>query len=794
MATAGVHGFPPALTSFVGRAVQVDEVAGLLGEFRLVTVTGPGGVGKTRLAVEVARRVANRFADGAWLVELSAVREPELVPTSVAAALGVPLSPGKSPLEALAETLTRRQLLLVVDNCEHMLAAAADLFGEVLLAADDVRILATSREPVGVTGEARYRLAPLSLPGPDEGASGSEAVALFVDRARQADPHFTSDSETGALVARLVAGLDGMPLAIELAAARVEALGVAQLVERLDGRFGLLTGGDRRAAARQRSLAAAVDWSYQLLSSDERRVFRLMSIFPAPFTLDAAEAVGGAGTGPLILHLVDCSMLVPPRTGPDGRARYAMLESLRAFAAERRAEAGERPAAALAAFVLGVAEAAAAQLETSAQELAAGHRMDAEDRALHQALAWALEHDRDIALRLALAMAPWWVLRGNYAAGYELLAAAAAVAMEGSPEWCAAQFWLGRLARTPGYATGLDHFTAVRDVLTGRRVSPLLVEALNERSICLLNLGRIPEAADEARRSVELARELDYPAGEARALHVLGGAAAYAGDHETSLVWLRQAQRIDPARLPGHLGRRCLIGLAIALDEVGEPGEAQRHCTRGLAQAREAGDLRDQADCLELMTRLALKAGRVSEAAAHMREGVEIGVRMGRDFILIDYLDLCGHLCALTQRPADALTVWSAHAALLRVSELLDLPSEGQRRQEPLRAARQVLGPDQAWAVEERGAAMGLATAAEYMLMLTTPPQQSDHAPGLARLSARERELVTLVAQGRTDAQIAAQLFISIRTVRSHLDRIREKSGCRRRADLTRLALEAGLV
>jgi predicted ATPase len=322
MATAGVHGFSPALTSFIGRAVQVDEIAGLLAGCRLVTVTGPGGVGKTRLAAEVARRVADRFADEVWLVELAAVHDPDLVPACVLTAAGIQLDPGASPREALTAALARRQLLLVIDNCEHLLEAVADLCGALLPVADDVRILATSREPLGLAGETRYRLAPLSLPEPGVTAERSEAVALFADRARQADPHFTLDRDTAALVARLVAGLDGVPLAIELAAARVEALGVTQLVERLHDRFGLLTGGDRRAAARQRSLAAAVEWSYQLLGGDEQRVFRLVSVFPAPFTLKAAEAVAGADTGPLILHLVDCSRRCG-LTRPDGWPRPA---------------------------------------------------------------------------------------------------------------------------------------------------------------------------------------------------------------------------------------------------------------------------------------------------------------------------------------------------------------------------------------------------------------------------------------------------------------------------------------
>jgi predicted ATPase len=394
----GVYGFPAAMTSFVGRAEAVSEVAGLLGEYRLVTVTGPGGAGKTRLAGEVAGRVAGRFADGVWLAELASVRDPALVPAAVAAALGVRDQPGVGvpAAEAIAQVLARQQLLLVLDNCEHVIAAAAGLCAGLLAACDDVRVLATSREPLRAAGEAGYRLAPLTLPSPGDAADveGSEAVALFADRARRADMRFALDGETAPAVAQLVTRLDGMPLAIELAAARVEALGVTQLLDRIDDRFGLLTAGGRLAASRQRSLAATVAWSYQLLDKQERRVFRQVSVFPAGFTLEAAEAVAGAGAGPAVLRLVDCSLISPPRAGPDGRSRYVMLETLRAYGAGLLAGAGEQDVAAvaLAGYALQVAEEAAG-LQTGTGELAAARRLDAEDATMPQVLAWAMEHD-----------------------------------------------------------------------------------------------------------------------------------------------------------------------------------------------------------------------------------------------------------------------------------------------------------------------------------------------------------------------------------------------------------------
>jgi predicted ATPase/DNA-binding CsgD family transcriptional regulator len=787
------------VTSFVGRAAEVSEVAGLLAECRLVTVTGPGGVGKTRLAAEVARRVAGRFADGVWLAELAGVSEPALVPAAVAVALGVRQAPGVPVVDSVAEVLARRQLLLVLDNCEHVLAAVAQLCGALLPVADDARILATSREPVGVAGESRYRLAALPLPTSPAEAGGSEAVVLFADRARQADSRFTLGPETASDVTRLVRGLDGMPLAIELAAARVEALGVAGLADRLDDRFRLLAGGDRLAAARHRSLAAAVGWSYGLLAEPQRRVFRKLTVFPGPFTLEAAEAVAGADAGPTVLHLVDCSLLSPPRAGPDGRSRYPMLETVRAYGADRLAEAceGREAAAALAGFALGVAEAAAAGLETSRGEVAAGLWLDAEDTTVHRVLAWALGHDPLVAVRLAVALGPWWFVRGRWASGYDLLSAAAGQAAEGGQQWCAAQFWLGCMSQDT--AVGPGHFEAARDALARQSASPLLCLALACRATCVANLGRLAEAEGEAHQALALARQIGDPAGEAQALLVLALAALYDGDTRTSLAWCRRAQRIDTACLPGWLSRGVSSILIIALTEAGELADAERACAAALAAARDAGVF-DQAYYLLSMACLDIRAGRLLEAAAHLREAAKLAARLyGIRSLLMDVLDVCGHLCADTDRPADAVTAWAAMAAWEERSGMPSWPPDTRLREEPLRNARRALGPEAARAAEERGTAMGPAAAAEYVTLLAAgdapqTPGSAAVAPGLPRLSARERELVTLVAQGRTDAQIAEQLFISVRTVRSHLDRIRDKSGCRRRADLTRLALQTGLA
>ena len=801
-AVSGVHGFPAMLTSFIGRAGPAREVASLLAEHRLVTVTGPGGVGKTRLAGQVARAVAGRFADGTWLAELAPVPDGAQVPVAVAAALGVREQPGVPVGEALARVLARQQLLVVLDNCEHVIGAAAELCAGLLAACDDVRVLATSREPLAVAAEARYRLGPLALPAPGDPAegAGAEAVRLFADRARLVDARFALDGQTGPAVAALVIRLDGMPLAIELAAARVEALGVAQMLDRLDNRFALLSAGQRLATSRHRSLAAAVEWSYRLLDDSERRVFRAASMFPGPFTLEAAEAVAGQDAGPVVLRLVDCSLLVPPRPGPDGRYRYAMLETLRAYGARLLAEAGEagRAAAALAGYALGVAGQAAAGLQTTTGEAAAARRLDAEDATLRQVLAWAMDHDAAMALRLAASLAPWWHLRGRLHSQYPLLREAAGRAEPGGDAWCTAQFWLGLTAVwSADPIAALGHFTAVRDAIGDRGPSRALAGCLAGRSLALAGLRRAGEAAGDGRLAVALARETGDRPAEVLALVLSAIVALEAGDSGGGEELARQARQVT-ADIPGWMARASGSILTEALIGVGDLAAAERSCAATLALARDAGDLGALPRLLVRMATVDLRAGRI-EAAASRRcagEALQIAPQSNGQTAVYACLDCCGYLCAAAGRAAEAATVWAALDALVRhAGWSIDAAEERDLLDERLAQVRHTLGPARTQAAEDRGAAMSLATATEYALMLTDPsPPPSATPSGAVKLSARERELVTLIAQGRTNAQIAAELYISIRTVNSHLDRIRDKTGCRRRADLTRLALSTGLV
>ena len=343
---AVVHGLPAALTSFVGRGGPVREVAGLLAEHRLVTVTGPGGSGKTRLAGEVARRVAARFADGAWLVELAPVADPGQVAAVVAAALGVREQPGLPAAEALARVLARQQLLLVLDNCEHVIAAAAGLCAELVAACDDLRVLATSREPLRVGGEARYRLGPLAVPDPDDlaDAAKAEAVVLFADRARQADAHFVAGRPDRAGRWRgWWRGWTGCRWRSSWPrpGPRRWAWAGCWTGWRTGSRCWPAGTGWRRPGSGPwpRPWSGATSCS----DDDERRAFRAVSVFPGPFTLEGAEAVAGADAGLAVLRLVDCSLLVPPRTGADGRSAVCDagdVARLRGEAAGRGRRAG----------------------------------------------------------------------------------------------------------------------------------------------------------------------------------------------------------------------------------------------------------------------------------------------------------------------------------------------------------------------------------------------------------------------------------------------------------------------
>jgi non-specific serine/threonine protein kinase len=428
---------PAQPAAFIGRERELAEVRALAESSRLVTLTGPGGSGKTRLGLQVAAGLLGGHGDGVWLVELAEVAREDAVVPAISRALGIAGQPGRPVLDVLLDALAPQDLLIVLDNCEHLIGACAKAADVILRRCPRVRLLATSREPLGIGGETIYRVPPLSLPAPGRcgvaAAESCDAVALFADRARAQGAGLSLDEQTAAVVVSICRQLDGMPLAIELAAARLRSLSLTDLHARLGQRFGLLTGGSRTALARQQTLRATVEWSYSLLTGLERSLLGRMSVFAEGFDLAAAEAVCGFGgteasevTG-LLGSLVDKSLVVAEPAG--GALRYRLLETIRLFAAEKLAETGPGEAAAVAAahctHFLAVAEAAAPHL-TGPDQGRWLARLDADQASLRRAAGYAAaDPDRTAqVLRFGAALRRYWMARGGEWEAFDLLAPA----------------------------------------------------------------------------------------------------------------------------------------------------------------------------------------------------------------------------------------------------------------------------------------------------------------------------------------------------------------------------------
>src|SRR5271166_3082094 len=538
------HNLPVQLTSFVGRDVQMTQLRGILAENRLVTLTGAGGVGKTRLAVHIAAELADQFDDGVRYVDLAPITVPEVVPVTVARVLGLPDQPGRSTMDTLVRFVRDRQTLVVLDNCEHLLDASAALAVALLGAAPRLTLLATSREPLGVTGEVTWQVPSLSL--------ADEAIELFADRARLARPDFTITEDAAADVAEICRRLDGMPLAIELAAARVRALSVRQIVDSLHDRFRLLTGGARTAVRRQQTLRASVDWSHALLTEPEQVLFRRLAVFSGDFDLDAAQAVGASReveTYQLMDQLsllVDKSLVVADDTGAG--MRYRLLETVRQYAQEKLGESGEADE------VRGRHRdhytAIAAELEshghTADDRLLAWAQTEIDN--LRTAFAWSRENsDPEAALRLILSLRPLW-LRGG---------------------------------RVQEALAGLD--TVLADPDHSGIAPAVWAAAVAEQSI-LAAFAAIPTELGRPREALEIAREIDDPALIAPALTACGMSAIY--NPELAQQYLAEA--IDVARAAGDRWSLCQIlsYQATVGDYAGEPIAA-------IAAAQEGRDLAD---------------------------------------------------------------------------------------------------------------------------------------------------------------------------------------------------------
>ena len=695
---------PEEPDSFIGRERELGELRRLVFATRALTLCGPGGIGKTRLALRLLASVAAEFPDGVCFVELADLRQPDLVIPHVAATLGISEEPGRPLAETLADALRSRRLLLALDNCEHLIGACAQLCRRLLTSSSSVRLVMTSREPLRVAGETIWPVPPLSMTSVRTVNSAgkpecTEAVRLFADRAAASNPGFTVGPENAAVVVSICQALDGLPLAIELAAARARMLPVEQIGARLGDRLELLTGGDRSAAPRQHTLRATIEWSYEMLSGPEQALFRRLSVF-AGWSLEMAEqvCVDGDITTAAILGLtgalVDKSLVVvEPELA--GQARYRMLDTIREYAAARLAENGEA-----AAFQRALRD---YTLRTAEKHLAIGmakvpvpwpvrvdcsRRYEADSGNVSQVLGWCLAHgDVETGLRICVAVSPRWMVRGTVAEGSEWLGSfwdldcsALPSRVQGPALVVGAQLTLSRdpaTAQTMA-AEGLGLCEDAGDAFWA-------AGALNLLSESALQAGRTGEAVAHANRALAVAQAAGDGWNEGYALGTRAAAAAREGR-------LREAQQLASASL-GLMRRidqqwgaaRALLGLGDLARFRGRPGEAHGCYVEALPILREIGARPEIARCLAGLGRVAMDLGGVEQARRHLTRSIQLSQDTGMRIGVARGLEAFAALAVHEERPELAVQLAAAAATLRMAVGLPPLAARAERYLGPAR-------------------------------------------------------------------------------------------------------------
>ncbi|WP_280261360.1 protein kinase domain-containing protein [Nocardia abscessus] len=760
-ATAGIRGdtrHPPLeLTSFVDRRTETSEVKNLLSACRLVTLAGIGGVGKTRLALRVATRSRRDFADGVWIVELADLRDPLLLVEVVAGTLGLPDQSDRSLLDVLVRFLGSQEALLVLDSCEHVVAASAELAETLLAACPNLRILVTSREPLDIAGEAMVRVLPLTVPDPDReptlrGLPKYDAVTLFTDRAAAAVPGFELAEGNKSTVARICSRLDGLPLAIELAAARMRTMSPEQILQRLTNRYALLTRNSRTAPTRQQTLRWCIDWSHQLCTPVEQRLWARLSVFAGGFELDAAEQVCGAGLAPEDLldglsSLVDKSIAI--REAADGTVRFRMLETVRDYGRKKLQETGEYTD--LRRRHRDWYQRLAMDAEAgwiSDQQLDWLARLEREQTNFRDALEFCLSEDdaeaAETGLRIAAALFMFWSFRGLYSEGRR---------------------WLGRVLAHPA-----AHSTPDR------------VRALHSSTILAAVQGDLQYATTLVEQARALAGQDATPTSQALASYADGALALYRGELDRAVSALEPALGVFESDRPAYLYVAALSMLGWAHALQGNISRALEYHERILTITEACGESLFRSTTLWGIAIAVWQQGERSRAQELLLESLRVNRRVGSPVVAaLDLEGLAwtiadgnGERSAVLMGAAENL-LWSASGVATFFTELTRYHDECERM------VRRALGARKFDAAFRRGQALGMSAGVAYAL---EEPSTATQPPSTLKLTKRERQVADLVAQGLTNKQIAAKFVLSQRTTEGHVEHILSKLGFTSRAQI----------